>query len=80
VRRFVRYGASPRAALAMAAAGRAAALARGKPNVGFDEVKEVAMAVLNHRLVLSYEAGLEKVSADKLVSALLDTVPEVPRG
>jgi MoxR-like ATPase len=79
VRRFVRYGASPRAALAMAASSRAAALAKGKPNVGFDEVKDVAMAVLNHRLVLSYEAGLEKMTADKVVTQLLDAVPEVPR-
>ncbi|MBL8950166.1 MAG: AAA family ATPase [Myxococcaceae bacterium] len=79
VKRFVRYGASPRAALAMASSARANALARGKPNVGFDEVRDVAMAVLNHRLVLSYEAGLEKVTADKVVNALLEAVPEVAR-
>jgi len=79
VKRFVRYGASPRAALAMASSARAAALARGKPNVGFDEVRDVTMAVLNHRLVLSYEAGLEKVTADKVVNALLEAVPEVAR-
>jgi MoxR-like ATPase len=79
VKRFVRYGASPRAALAMASSARAAALMKGKPNVGFDEVREVAMAVLNHRLVLSYEAALEKVSADKVVNALLEAVPEVAR-
>ena len=79
VKRFVRYGASPRAALAMASSARAAALAKGKPNVGFDEVREVTMAVLNHRLVLSYEAGLEKVNATKVVQALLEAVPEVTR-
>ena len=80
VRRFVRYGASPRAALGFASSARAWALGKGKPNVGFDEVKEVAAAVLNHRLVLSYEAGLEKVGADKVVSDLLAAVAEVPRG
>jgi len=79
VKRFVRYGASPRAALAMAAAGRAWALSKGKPNVGFDEVKEVAAAVLNHRLVLSYEAGLERVTAGTIVSELLKAIPEVSR-
>jgi MoxR-like ATPase len=52
---------------------------KGKPNVGFDEVRDVTMAVLNHRLVLSYEAALEKVSADKVVNALLEAVPEVAR-
>ncbi len=79
VRRFVRYGASPRAALALAAGARAAALASGKPNVGFDEVAQLAPAVLNHRLVLSYEAGLEKVDAEQIVKALLTAVPEVTR-
>ncbi|MDP1825407.1 MAG: AAA family ATPase [Archangium sp.] len=80
VKRFVRYGASPRAALALAASARAWALAKGKPNVGFDEVKDMAGAVLNHRLVLSYEAGLERVTADNVAEQLLAAVPEVPRG
>jgi MoxR-like ATPase len=79
VRRFVRYGASPRAALGLAAAGRALALLRGKPNVGFDEVVACAPAVLNHRLVLAYEASLEKVVSTDVVRALLQAVPEVPR-
>ena len=79
VKRFVRYGASPRAALALAASSRAWALSKGKPNVGFDEVKDMAGAVLNHRLVLSYEAGLERVSAENVADQLLAAVPEVPR-
>lgn len=79
VRRFVRYGASPRAALALASSGRALALLRGKPNVGFDEVVALAPAVLNHRLVLSYEASLEKVTSSEVVRTLLQSVPEVPR-
>jgi MoxR-like ATPase len=80
VRRLVRYGASPRAALALAAAGRALSLLRGKPNVGFDEVVATAPAILNHRLVLAYEASLEKVAATDVIQALLQAVPEVPRG
>ena len=80
VRRFVRYGASPRAALALAASARAWALSQGKPNVGFDEVREMAPSVLNHRLVLSYEAGLEKVGSGHVIEALLASVPEVARG
>jgi len=79
VRRFVRYGASPRAALALAAAGRARALLSARPNVGFDDIVAAAPAVLNHRLVLAYEASLEKVSATDVVTALLAAVPEVPR-
>ena len=42
VRRFVRYGASPRAALALAASARAWALSLGRPNVGFDDVRDTA--------------------------------------
>jgi MoxR-like ATPase len=79
VKRFVRYGASPRAALGMASGARACALCRGKPNVGFDEVTEVAAAVLNHRLILSYEASLEKVSPAQVIQGLLAAVPEVAR-
>ena len=80
VKRFVRYGASPRAALALAASARAWALAKGKSNVGFDEVKALVPAVLNHRLVLSYEAGLERVTADAVARQLVEAVPEVLRG
>ncbi|HKQ67689.1 MAG TPA: AAA family ATPase [Polyangiaceae bacterium] len=80
VRRFVRYGASPRAALAFAAASRALALAKGKPNVGFDEVKEIALPVLGHRLVMGYEASLDKISAEQLVREIIEHVPEVVRG
>ncbi len=79
VRRFVRYGASPRAALGLAAAGRALSLLRGKPNVGFDEVVAAAPAILNHRLVLAYEASLEKIAATDVIRELLQAVPEVPR-
>jgi MoxR-like ATPase len=79
VKTFVRYGASPRAALAMAASARALALIRAKPNVGFDEVRDVAGAVFNHRLVLNWEAGLEKWSQSALVNQLLSHVGEVVR-
>jgi len=79
VKRFVKYGGSPRAALALTSSSRAWALAKGKPNVGFDEVRELASAVLNHRLVLSYEAGIEKVTAPKVVDELVAQVPEIAR-
>jgi MoxR-like ATPase len=80
VTRFVRFGASPRAALSIAASARAAALLKGKPNVGFDEVGEVAPAALNHRLILSHEAALEGVSGASLAKQLVALVPEIDRG
>eukprot|EP00913_Durusdinium_trenchii_P028372 g26600.t1 len=79
VRKFVRYGGSPRAALALAATSRAAALMAGKPNAGFDEVRRVARHVLGHRLLLDYTARLEGFTAAKLVDTILDSVAELPR-
>src|SRR5262249_30549168 len=59
VHKFIRFGASPRAAIALARSSRAAALLAGKPNAGFDEVRRVAPSVLGHRLILDYAARLE---------------------
>nr|MBA2480063.1 AAA family ATPase [Planctomycetota bacterium] len=53
VKGSVRWGASPRAAIALAACARASALLAGRPAVGFADVKALAAAVIGHRLVLS---------------------------
>lgn len=79
VKKFVKFGASPRAAIALAGTSRAAALLAGKPNVGFDEVRRVAGCVLGHRLILDYSARLDGWDTARLVASLLDSVPEVPR-
>ena len=77
VKKFVKYGASPRAAIALAGTARAAALLAGKPNVGFQEVKKVAHCVLGHRLILDYSARLEGWTPLKIVDLLLSRVPEI---
>jgi MoxR-like ATPase len=79
VRHFIRFGASPRAAIAIANASRVAALFARRPNVSFDDVTRVAPAALQHRLGLSYEAHLEKKTAPVLVRELLSAIPEVAR-
>jgi len=79
VAKFVRFGASPRAAIAIAGAARAAALLAGKPNAGFDEVRAVSAPVLGHRLILDYSARLEGVTPAGLVDVLLAAVPEIAR-
>jgi MoxR-like ATPase len=76
VRNYVGYGASPRAAIALAEAARAMALLAGRPTVGFDDVKAVAAPVLNHRLVLNYKARFDGVSAAAIVAKLLADVDE----
>jgi MoxR-like ATPase len=80
VRTFVKYGSSPRAAIAIGASSRGLALLRGKPNVGFDEVRRVAAPAMAHRLVLDYAARLEGWDGRRVVAALLEAIPEVERG
>jgi MoxR-like ATPase len=80
VRNFVKYGSSPRGAIAIGAATRGLALLRGKPNVGFDEVRRIAAPALAHRLVLDYSAKLEGWDGRRIVAAILEAVPEVERG
>ena len=77
---YVRHGASPRGAIAIAESARAHALLGGKPNVGFDDVRAVATSALAHRLVLDYRARLDGVRGADAVRAVLDSVPEVGDG
>jgi len=69
------YGASPRATIGMIEAGRALAFLRGREYVLPEDVVDVAPDVLRHRIVLSYEALSESVTADDIVSRVLKAVP-----
>ena len=80
VGKYVSYGASPRAAIAIAEASRAFALAHGRPTVGFADVKAVAPAVLNHRVLLNYHARFDKVDSYDVIDGLLKEVDEAELG
>jgi MoxR-like ATPase len=80
VRRYVRFGASPRAAQALVLAAKASALLDGRPNVAVDDLRAMAPAALRHRLVLGYEASAAGVPADQIVTDVLAAVPEPPAG
>jgi MoxR-like ATPase len=80
VRRYVRFGASPRGAQALILAAKATALLDGRPNVATADVRQMAVAALRHRLVLGYEAVADGISADDLVAAVLAAVPEPAAG
>lgn len=80
VRRYVRYGASPRAAQALILTAKARALLDGRPNVSSADIRAMAPPALRHRLVLGYEATADGVSADDLIEAVLDAVPDPPTG
>jgi MoxR-like ATPase len=75
VRRYVRFGASPRGAQAVILAAKASALLDGRPSVASEDVRAVALGALRHRLVVGYEAVADGVSADQLVASVLEAVP-----
>jgi MoxR-like ATPase len=71
----IRFGASPRAALAMASAAKARALIHERTNASFEDVKAVAPAVLRHRIVLDYNARVDGHTTNSVVEKLLKEVP-----
>jgi len=77
-KRYLNFGASPRASLALFQAGRALAWLRGLDFVSPALIKEIAPDVLRHRIGLTYEAEAEEIDADKLVGQVLDKTP-VPK-
>jgi MoxR-like ATPase len=77
---YVLYGASPRAAINLILAARALAFVRGRTYTLPQDVYDLALDVIRHRLVLSYEALADGVTADDILRQLLVTVvlPDVP--
>ena len=71
----IKFGASPRAALGLAAAARGRALLAGRLNASFEDVQAVAAPVLQHRIVLDYHARIDGLSAGQVVQALIEEVP-----
>ncbi len=77
VKDFVSFGASPRAAIAIAEAARATALIANRPTVGFEDVNMVVQPVLNHRMILNYKAKMENMSVDDIINIVLERTEEV---
>jgi MoxR-like ATPase len=77
---LISYGASPRASINLILAGRALAFVRSRSYALPQDVRDLALDVIRHRLVLSYEALADNISADDLLNRILDAVPvpEVP--
>ncbi len=72
---YVLYGASPRASINLVVAARALAFVRGRTYVLPHDVTDVALDVIRHRLVLSYEALSDGVDSDNILSRILDAIP-----
>ena len=73
--RYISFGASPRASIALHRCSRILSLFSGKEFVSPEEVKTMAYPVLRHRIVLSYEAEADGLDADAVISRILSHVP-----
>ena len=69
------YGASPRATIALDRCSRSLAWMEGRDFVTPDDIRAVAHDVLRHRLILSFEAEANGITANQVIDKLLDTVP-----
>ena len=76
VRRYVAWGAGPRATQHLVTASKAAALLDGRPTPEASDLKRMAVPVLRHRIIPNYNALGEGIEADAIVRHLLDTRPE----
>ena len=74
--KYVRWGASPRGAQAMALGAKLRALLDGRYNVSFEDVRRVSLPALRHRVLLNFEAQAEGVTSDQVLRQLLESVPE----
>ncbi len=71
VRRFARYGASPRGLQSMVLGAKVSALRAGRWNVAFSDIEQAAYPALRHRLILRFEAAAEGVTADDLIARVI---------
>ncbi|MBI5690849.1 MAG: MoxR family ATPase [Verrucomicrobia bacterium] len=74
-KRYLEFGASPRASLALYQAGRALAWLRGQDYVSPALVQELAPDIMRHRIGLTYEAEAEEVSADRIIAQVIERTP-----
>ncbi len=74
---YIRYGASPRASIFLAMASKANALLEGRGYVTPQDVKSIALNVLRHRVILTYEAEAEEMVSEDIIDRILQTV-DVP--
>ena len=76
VKRYVRYGSSPRGAQALTIAGKVYAAMEGRLQVGFEDIRRAAYPALRHRILLNFEGEAEGISTSSIVDAVLEHVPE----
>ena len=75
VNRFIRLGASPRAAQTLVLASKCRALLNGRFAVSTDDIRAAAPAAIRHRLILNFEATAEGATPDAIIDNLISTLP-----
>jgi MoxR-like ATPase len=79
VNQYLRVGASPRAAQAITLAAKVRALLDNRFHVSFQDIKDVLIPAMRHRVILNFEAEAEGITADKVLAGILESVPtQVP--
>jgi MoxR-like ATPase len=77
VRRYVRYGASPRGVQSLILGAKVKALIDGRYNVSFSDIRYVAKPSLRHRIILNFEGEAEGLDTDTIIDQILEEVPEL---
>ncbi len=80
VRRYVRYGASPRGLQTLVLAGKVRALLEGRYNVAFDDLAAVARPALRHRVFLQFEAEADAITTDQIIDEILEQAKKESQG
>ncbi len=75
VRKYLRFGASPRGAQAIILGAKGYALVQGRVHVSYEDIEAVVYPALRHRLILNFQAEAENVSADQILEAVVKKVP-----
>src|SRR5206468_8209468 len=75
VKEYVSWGAGPRASQYLILAGKARALLKGRYHVSTDDIRQVALPVLRHRIVTNFNAEAEGMKSDTIVRRLIDFIP-----
>jgi MoxR-like ATPase len=78
IRKYVRYGSSPRGAQSLVLAAKVRALFEGRFNVSFDDIRAVAVSCLRHRLILNFEGEAEGIDSATLIQQLTTSLSEHP--
>ncbi|MBE7077208.1 MAG: MoxR family ATPase [Clostridiales bacterium] len=78
-KKYIRNGASPRAGQALISAAKVKALIKGRFNVAFSDIEELAYPVLRHRIKLNFEAIAERVTADDVIKMIVEEVSKNPK-